>query len=162
MSRPLAFLHDPPGLLLVFIGGVLGTTARLNIEQLAPAQPGHFPLTTFGINLVGALVLGALLEYLASSRLDKELGRRLRLFGGTGICGGFTTYSTFADEQVLLIRDGHLPVALGYGVATLVVGAIGTVAGLVLGARLAARRDGVDSNRGRVIDPGFIDPDAPR
>ena len=81
---------------------------------------------------------GALLEYLASSRLPDETARRIRLFGGTGLCGGFTTYSTFADEQVLLIRDGHLPLALGYGGATLLVrGNPGTVAGLAVGARLA-------------------------
>ena len=80
------------------------------------------------------------------------------MFGGTGICGGFTTYSTFADEQVMLIRDGHLLLALAYGGATLVVGALGTVAGLVLGARIA--RLGPDPVRS--VEPDLVDPDVPR
>ncbi len=152
MSRLSQVLCDPPGLALVFVGGVAGTAARLNLEQLAPAGSGRWPLTTFLINLSGAFLLAALVEYLASSRFDGELSRRIRLFGGTGLCGGFTTYSTFADEQVLLIRDGHLPLALAYGAGTLVVGVVGTVLGLIAGARLAAR----DS----IIVSTPIDPDS--
>ncbi|GED96287.1 fluoride efflux transporter FluC [Gordonia crocea] len=145
-------LRDPSALALVFIGGTAGTTLRLLLEEWFPAQPGRWPTTTFAINLVGALVLAALLEYLASSsRVDEEVGRRIRLFGGTGICGGFTTYSTFSDEQVLLIRDGHLPLALTYGTATLIFGAIGTVIGLLVGAHLAGR--------GEPTEPDVVDPD---
>ncbi|MFT3901417.1 MAG: CrcB family protein [Gordonia sp. (in: high G+C Gram-positive bacteria)] len=151
MNRLSPVLRDAPGLLLVLIGGMVGTAARLHLEQAFPAQSGRWPMTTFVINLVGALILAALLEYLASTRLDEELGRRIRLFGGTGLCGGFTTYSSFAQEQVNLVRDGQLPIALGYGLGTLLCGAIGTIAGLAIGARLV---------RGTATDPEFIDPDS--
>lgn len=151
MTRLPAVLDDTPGLVLVLVGGAAGTAIRLHLEQAFPVEPGRWPLTTFAINLGGALVLAALLEYLASSRLSDETSRRIRLFGGTGLCGGFTTYSAFADEQVALIRDGHAPLALGYGTATLLAGAIGTVVGLALGARLAARSEPTEPV---IVDPG--------
>jgi CrcB protein len=154
MTRLHPVLRDTPGLILVLAGGAAGTAARLHLEQAVPTESGRWPLTTFAINLVGAFVLGALLEYLASSRLPDETARRIRLFGGTGLCGGFTTYSTFADEQVLLIHDGHLPLALGYGTATLLFGAVGTVAGLAVGTRLAARTE--------PTEPAIIDPETPQ
>ena len=59
-----------------------------------------------------------------------------------------------AAEAVLLIRDGHLPLALGYGGATLLVGAIGTVAGLAVGARLAPRTE--------LAEPAIVDPETPQ
>ncbi|MFT4199936.1 fluoride efflux transporter FluC [Gordonia sp. (in: high G+C Gram-positive bacteria)] len=151
MNRLTPVLRDAPGLILVLVGGIAGTAARLHLGRALPVESGQWPLSTLAINVVGALILAALLEYLASSRLDEEVGRRIRLFGGTGLCGGFTTYSTFADEQVALIRDGHLPIALGYGVATLLCGAIGTIAGLAIGARLAP---------GEPAEPDYIDPDS--
>lgn len=155
-----AVLRDAPGLVLVFVGGMIGTAIRLHLEQAFPAASGQWPMTTFLVNFSGALVLAALLEFLASSsRLPEEASRRLRLFGGTGICGGFTTYSTFAGEQVNLIRDGHFPIALGYGAATLVVGAIGTVVGLAIGARLASRRS---LGEPTVVDPDTSDPEVTR
>ncbi len=153
MTRLHPVLRDTPGLALVFAGGAVGTALRLHTEEAFPTASGHWPLATFAVNLLGALILAALLEFLAASWLPDETARRIRLFGGTGLCGGFTTYSTFADEQVALIRDGHLPLALGYGTATLFAGAIGTVAGLAIGARLAARTE--------PTEPAVIDPEAP-
>lgn len=172
MPRLTSVLRDVPGLALVFAGGAVGTATRMILERAAPAEAGRWPVTTFLINLTGALALAALLEYLASSRVDEEFGRRLRLFGATGLCGGFTTYSTFAAEQTALVSDGHLPLALAYGSATVAGGIIGTVLGLVGGARLAARTapslpdfvdpltppDFVDP----LTPPDFVDPDLPR
>jgi CrcB protein len=98
------------------------------------------PIGTFGINVVGAFLLGALLEALALRGADEGRRRDLRLFIGTGVLGGFTTYSAFAVDTDGLIVAQNVGGSILYAVATIVVGALATVAGIALSARLARRR----------------------
>ncbi|WP_375483724.1 fluoride efflux transporter FluC [uncultured Jatrophihabitans sp.] len=129
-------LHLRPGACaLVVAGGVAGTAARYGLARAFPTRSGHWPTGTFVANLVGAFVLGVLLEALLRSGPDTGVRRRLRLLLGTGFCGGFTTYSTFAVEADLLVRDHHTGLAVGYVAATLVAGAVLSVAGIALAAR---------------------------
>ena len=123
---------DPRWLALIFVGAALGTTLRSLLEGAWPAGPGAFPWTTFWINIGGSLVLGMLLEGIAESGRDAGWRRGLRLGVGTGVMGGFTTYSTFSVETVLLLRSGHWLLATGYAVASVVTGVLAAMFGVRL------------------------------
>ncbi|WP_415976570.1 fluoride efflux transporter FluC [Rhodococcus sp. 077-4] len=120
----------------VFVGGVAGTAARYAIEAQLPHSASQWPTATFGINILGAFVLGLLLESLLRGGPDTGVRRRLRLLGGTGFCGAFTTYSTFAFETVEGFRGGFTGLAIAYAVVSVVVGIIAAWAGIVLGGRV--------------------------
>jgi len=111
-------------LALVAVGALIGTYARYAIEELVPHSSGEWPWATFGINLAGAFALGLLLEGLARMGADDGWRRRARLCVGTGACGAFTTYSTFALEGSELIRDGHAVTGVGYLVASVAAGVV--------------------------------------
>jgi CrcB protein len=123
---------DPRWLALIFLGAALGTTARSLLEGAFPAGPGAFPWTTLWINVCGSLLLGMLLEAIAESGRDAGWRRGLRLGLGTGVLGGFTTYSTFSVETVLLLRSGHWLLALGYALASVVPGVLAAMLGVRL------------------------------
>lgn len=126
-------------ILFVFVGGALGTTVRFLLSAAVP-EVGGIPVVTFGINVVGAFLLGWLLEALALRGPDEGLRRDARLFVGTGILGGFTTYSAFAVDTDGLIASANVGGGILYAAATIVVGAAATVAGIALGAALGRRR----------------------
>jgi fluoride exporter len=108
----------------VAAGGAAGCLARYGVLTAVP-----LPLAgTLLVNLTGALALGLLLESLAR-RGDRPL---LRLAAGTGFLGAFTTYSTFAVEVDLLLRDGAAATAFGYAAASLVGGVLAVLAGVGL------------------------------
>ena len=88
-------------LALVAAGGCTGTLVRAALERAWPAAPGHLPVTTLALNVVGALALGLLLGALGEER------PRLRLALGTGVLGGLTTHSTFILESHRLLTSGE-------------------------------------------------------
>lgn len=112
----------PLTLLLVGLGGAVGTTARSQLETAFPTAAGAWPWTTFWINVSGAFVLGVLLETLAVLGPDQGWRRGARLGVGTGVLGGYTTYSSFVVETAVLGRDSHYVLAAGYDIASLVLG----------------------------------------
>jgi CrcB protein len=127
-------VHLHPGFVLVVIaGGVLGALARYGLGTILPA-PGGWPLPTLIINLAGAFLLGALLEGLVRRGPDAGRLRVIRLLVGTGFMGAFTTYSTLAVETNTLFGAGRTTDALLYVAATLIGGAIATVAGIRIAA----------------------------
>lgn len=135
LPPPVRAVHLRPAMLaVVAAGGTLGTATR---EALSLAIPGvgGLPLAILLINLAGAFVLGLLLEALL--RLGPDTGgRRLtRLAVGTGFCGGFTTYSTLAVGTAELLRHGATALALGYAVGSVLLGAVASWLGVLLGAR---------------------------
>ena len=130
----------PTALLWVFCGGVLGTALRFAGEILLPFEGAGWPWATFMINLAGAFILGALLEGLARSGADTGWRQRVRLFAGTGFCGAFTTYSTLALEVSFLAKGGHIAVAVGYGLGSVVAGVIAAWLGIVSAAEVHRRR----------------------
>lgn len=133
-------LHLRAGALgLVFVGGAVGTLGRYELARIAPVHARHWPWGTFLANLIGAFVLGALLEALARLGPDDGWRRRMRILLGTGLCGGFTTYSTLAVEADLLIRDSAPGLAICYLGTTLVAGLLATVCGIALAAQQHSR-----------------------
>ncbi|MFC4244073.1 fluoride efflux transporter FluC [Gryllotalpicola reticulitermitis] len=124
----------PIPVLLVFIGGCLGTYARYAVELFG--TPWGLPLPTLGVNLVGAFLLGVLLEGLLRRGPDVGWRQRLRLLLGPGFMGGFTTYSTFAVETVLLTGQGRYVTGFGYAVVSLICGVAAAAAGVWVAANL--------------------------
>ena len=120
---------------LVFAGGATGTLARWSVGVAMPHLT-HVSAATFGVNVVGAFVLGALLGGLARPGPDEGRRRALRLTLGTGFCGGFTTYSALANDTDALLRAGLVGHALAYALGTLVLG----LAASALGIAVARRR----------------------
>lgn len=136
-GAPVAVHLTPTFIALVALGGAAGTLARHGVEQML-GHPDGLPLGTITVNLVGAFALGALLEGLATRGSDVGRRRAARLLLGTGFLGGFTTYSALAVETDGLLRDGRVAIALAYGLTTVVVGLLASLAG-VFCARRAAR-----------------------
>ena len=137
-------VHLHPGFVLVVItGGVFGTLARYGLSTVLPS-PGGWPLPTLIINLAGAFFLGVLLEALVRRGPDAGRLRMIRLLSGTGFMGAFTTYSTLALETNTLLGAGRTTDAVIYVAATLIGGAVATVAGIRVAAghhsRMTARR----------------------
>jgi fluoride exporter len=120
---------------LVGLGGALGTAVRYAFERWLPAGVG-LPRGTLLANLVGALILGVLLEALARRGSDIGARRQIRLLVGTGFCGGLTTYSTLAVEADLLIRAHRDALAAGYAVGSVLAGVALAGIGIALASRL--------------------------
>jgi CrcB protein len=116
----------------VVLGGAAGTALRMAAEAQLP-RPSDLPLPTLLVNLVGALVLGALLEGLARRGPDAGRRRVARLLVGTGFCGGLTTYSTFAVEVDLLMAGRPLA-GVGYALLTVPLGLAAAAAGVAAAA----------------------------
>lgn len=126
-------------LVLVAAGGTIGTALRQGLLLLAPDLEA-FPFTTFGVNLAGAFALGLLLEVLVRSGPDVGRRRGIRLLVGTGVLGGFTTYSALATATAVLAVTGLAGWAVAYALGTVVLGAALSVAGIALGGAIARRR----------------------
>ena len=133
------WLHGPvipraPDLLLVALGGALGTLARWAVGRALPPAAG-WPLGTLAVNAVGALALGLLLEALARRGAETPRARALRLAAGTGVLGGFTTWSGLALEADRLAAGGDVLQAAGYLLGSVALGLLAASAGIALGAR---------------------------
>ncbi|WP_336659663.1 fluoride efflux transporter FluC [Leucobacter sp. USHLN153] len=126
--------------LLVGAGGVFGTAARFLLSEAIP-KAGGVPVGILLINLTGAFILGVLLEALALRGSDTGGRRIARLFFGTGVLGGYTTYSTLATDSALLIHDGRAGTAALYAVGTVLLGAVASVLGILLARRVSQKRE---------------------
>jgi fluoride exporter len=114
----------------VAFGGALGAPARYGLAQLVPVARGSFPWATLATNVSGSFALGVVLA-LVIERFPPT--RYVRPFVATGFLGAYTTYSTFAVETDLLIKDGHVAIALGYVAASLVCGLVASGLGIMAG-----------------------------
>jgi CrcB protein len=123
--------------LLAALGGALGTLARWVIAEAVPRSPGEWPWATLAVNLLGCLLIGALIAVLAARGPDDE---RLRTFLGAGVLGGFTTFSAFAVEVADLLRAGPPWVAAAYVAVSVLGGLLAVAAGLRLVAAAAGFR----------------------
>jgi CrcB protein len=115
--------------LLVFLGAGLGGALRHGVNVACARACGTaFPWGTLAVNVVGSFAMGLLAAWLAF-RAGAGWSQGARLFLATGILGGFTTFSAFSLDAVLLWERGAALAALGYVAASVVL----SIAGLVLG-----------------------------
>ena len=133
-------------LLVIAAGGVLGSLARWGVAELLPPSPGGMPWATALVNVAGCLLLGVLLVLVVDVWPPS---RYARPFLGTGVLGGFTTFSTYmVDTRGLLVA--HRPVlATTYRLGTLAAGLGAVWAGTALATLAVTRRSDTDGRRGR-------------
>ncbi len=131
--------HAPARLLAVIAaGGAIGACARYGLGLAWPTPAGGFPWATWTVNVCGCAAIGVLMVLIVETRTVHPL---LRPFLGTGILGGFTTFSTYAVDARRLMDDGRAGPALAYLAATM-LGALGAVWVGATAARRLARGPG--------------------
>jgi CrcB protein len=117
--------------LFVFLGGGLGSMSRHAINQaMLKWGPAGFPFSTLLINVVGSLLMGLLAGLFL--RYAADVSANARLFLATGFLGGFTTFSTYALEIVMLQQRASAGIALAYALGSVVLGVAAVVVGMAL------------------------------
>jgi CrcB protein len=123
---------------VVTLGGASGTALRYAVTQLLPTT--HLiPWATLCVNVIGAFLLGLLLERLARSGAETPRRTLARLGLGTGLLGGLTTYSALAVEVQDLLGRGEFSAGLGYGLGSVAAGLASVGLGIVVAGHGRAR-----------------------
>ena len=115
--------------LLVFFGGGAGSVARYYISKWLNNYETAIPYGTMLTNVLGSLLIGIILGYLAKS---SSLSQSHSLLFATGFCGGFTTFSTFAYENHLFLKEGDYLSFLPYVFGSLILGFSAVFLGLYI------------------------------
>ena len=115
-------------LLLVFVGAGLGGVARYGVGAASLRLGSDFPYGTMAINVVGSVLMGLSIGWFAL----RGGGQPLRLFIATGVLGGFTTFSSYSLEAVMLLERGQTAAAAIYIIGSVALGLAGLFAGLLL------------------------------
>lgn len=122
--------------LIVFVGAGIGGMARLGVNLTSVRLLGaSFPWGTLSVNVVGSFLMGLIAEYFV---FRSHLPQQWRLFLTTGVLGGFTTFSAFSLDTVLLIERGRLLTAFGYAVGSVVL-SVGALIGALAIVRASLR-----------------------
>jgi CrcB protein len=123
---------------LVFLGAGIGGALRHGVNVGCARFCGTaFPLGTLVVNVVGSLLMGVIAGWLAF-KAGEGWSQPLRLFLATGVLGGFTTFSAFSLDAVLMWERGQAGGALGYMAASVILSIAGLLAGLALVRAVAA------------------------
>ena len=116
---------------IVALGGALGSAARYMLSRAVGAYVHTaWPLATFAVNIIGCAAIGFISAVASRS---PWMGENTRLFLTVGLCGGFTTFSTFCNEGLALMRGGHAMMAAAYAGASVAMGVLAAAAGMALG-----------------------------
>jgi CrcB protein len=120
----------------VLIGGAIGSLIRLLVGAAIQQKVGlAFPLGTLVINVTGSVLLGFIMRFVLDTTAVTPV---MRAFLTTGLCGGYTTFSTFSFETVDLVRQGLYARAGAYVTSSVVLGLGGAFAGFALAHGLLA------------------------
>ena len=117
-------------LLLVGFGGFFGSIARYWMSKLNLTWDFHsIPMGTLAVNIIGSFLIGFMLGIFMNSNL---LHTNLKLFLVVGFCGGFTTFSSFTNENFLLLQNGQYLTALIYIGGSIIIGILAVFAGFLI------------------------------
>jgi CrcB protein len=125
-------------LIFVFLGGGAGAVARYltgaaYVRAFGPNSPW---VATLFINVLGGLLMGCLISALALKGLGDQ--ERWRLLLGVGVLGGFTTFSTFSLETVMMLQRKDYGTAAAYVIGSVVFSIVGVMVGLYLTRKVLA------------------------
>ena len=128
-------LSPVAALINVAVGGAFGAVLRYQLGRsmtawLGPTAMGVFPWATLTVNAVGSVLMGLLAGWLSFRSTGNA--EQLRLLLGVGLLGGFTTFSAFSLEMVLLIEREQLLFAALYAFLSVALGITGLFAGLIV------------------------------
>ena len=117
-------------LICIFLGGGTGSVLRYCVQLALHERivPYNFPWATFTVNIVGSFLIG--MFYALSARFN--LPTDIRLLLTTGLCGGFTTFSTFSNDSLILLKQGLHGLFLLYVVLSVTLGVAAALLGGVL------------------------------
>lgn len=107
--------------LLVGLGGFVGAVLRYLVSLIPIKNPEAFPVNTFIINIAGAFAIGCIAFAVSK---NENIDPKLILLLKVGICGGFTTFSTFSLETAELIKNGSVAIAVIYVLASVIFGVL--------------------------------------
>ena len=117
-------------LLLVGFGGFLGSIARYLVSKLNLTWHYHdIPMGTLTVNIVGSILIGFFLGIFVNSDL---LNTNLKLFIVVGFCGGFTTFSSFTNENFILLQNGQFLTSIVYILGSVLVGILSVYIGYLI------------------------------
>tara|TARA_R110002073_G_scaffold145532_3_gene297672 strand:- start:2815 stop:3183 length:369 start_codon:yes stop_codon:yes gene_type:complete len=116
-------------LLLVFVGGGFGSVLRYLLGKYLNNPESGIPYGTFAANILGSLLIGIILGLAAK---NEALSQNQTLLLATGFCGGFTTFSTFAYENHVFLKNGDFMTFAFYTIASFVVAFLAVFAGMYL------------------------------
>ena len=122
------------GFLIVFLGSGIGGALRHGVNVFTSQTGMTFPYGTMGVNIVGSFIMGLIAGYFA---LKGSLPQEARLFLTTGILGGFTTFSAYSLDAMLLYERGEVGAAAGYALGSVVLSILALAAGLAIIRSLA-------------------------
>lgn len=123
----------PTILVGLLIAGAVGAPARYLLDGFVQDRTeGAFPWGTFVINVSGSLLLGLI----AGAALYHAFPSTPQIWLGTGLCGAYTTFSTFTFETIRLLEEGAVAEAFFNAIASLLIGTAAAAAGLALAAAL--------------------------
>ena len=115
--------------LLVFLGGGLGSSLRYLVSITMNQYSKVLPFGTFTVNMLGCLLIGLILGY---AQRENTLTSNQTLLLATGFCGGFTTFSAFANENLELIKNGELFNFTVYTIGSVLIGILAVFIGFYL------------------------------
>lgn len=114
-------------IIFVLLGSALGGASRFIATEIVKQKTSFkFPLGTFLVNLIGCFIMGIVLGYISRSTEDTN---NIKLLLITGFCGGFTTFSAFAAENLNLLKTGNQTTAIAYIALSIVLGIFATFLG---------------------------------
>lgn len=118
-------------LIVIFLGGGTGSVLRYCVQMALHERivPYSFPWATFAVNILGSFLIG--LFYTLSARFN--LSTELRMLLTTGLCGGFTTFSTFSNDGLIMIKQGFYSMFFLYTLLSIVLGVTAAFAGGAFG-----------------------------